>query len=168
MGWVTKVTEYSRAKVMNANTNVTMMITKDLTRTSMSSAVSRTLLRLDRSLSRISFNFLLQNWCHKIFGAGLRKITRWVLALGVLEMFGVLAGVAVAIFAANKYPTQKNNYTKFHSLSFFCFNSALIFLASANASCDLTLVVLMSMSIITSMGKRMKHTTANKTIPTRK
>ena len=60
IGWVTNVTEYSRAKVMKQKISVTITMTKALTLTSISPAVSRGL-SFRNSLVRKSFNFLLQN-----------------------------------------------------------------------------------------------------------
>jgi len=82
--------------VINAKMSVTMMTTNARTRTSISSALRRALL-LDRSLSRISFNFLLQDRGYKILGASLRKLAGGVLTLFVFEVRRVLACVAVTI-----------------------------------------------------------------------
>ena len=98
IGWVTNVTEYSRANVMKQKINVTMMITNALTRTSISSAVNRGLL-LSRSLSRKSFNFLLQYRGYKVFRAVLVELASGFLASCVRKMGRVLAVISETVFA---------------------------------------------------------------------
>jgi len=83
---------------MNANMSVTMTITKALTLISISSALSRGLLGLGvSSLSRISFNFLLQDRGYKIFRASLIKLAARFLALGSAEVVRILAKIPVLI-----------------------------------------------------------------------
>ena len=117
MGWVTKVTEYSKAKVINAKMSVTMMTTNARTRTSISSALRRALL-LDRSLSRISFNFFLQDRGYKILGASLRKLAGGVLTLFVFEVRRVLAMVAVAVFTRRQTTQDQQGQGEFFHVSF--------------------------------------------------
>ena len=86
---------------MNAKISVTMMITKARTRTSISSAVNRSLGLLNRA-NNSSFNFLLQNGCYEIFWAGLVKLTSRLLALSRAEVIRVLAIIPVGIPAARQ------------------------------------------------------------------
>ena len=98
---MTKVTEYSKAKVMNAKISVTTIMTKALTRTSISSALSRGCWwLLDNHLSRISFNFLLQDRGYKIFWASLIKLTAGLLALLSAEVVWILAKIAILVVVA--------------------------------------------------------------------
>jgi hypothetical protein len=81
---------------MNAKISVTMMITKARTRTSISSAVSRSLGLLNRA-NNSSFNFLLQNRCYEIFGAGLVKLTSRLLTLSGGKVIRILAIIPIGI-----------------------------------------------------------------------
>ena len=116
-GWVTKVTEYSKAKVIKQKINVTMMMTKALTRTSISSAVNRGLL-LSRILSRKSFNFFLQNRGYKVFRAILVEFASWLLTSCLRKMIWILAKISIAVFApCQKQDCRQKNQGFYHVYS---------------------------------------------------
>ena len=91
IGWVTKVTEYKSAITIKKRIKVTASTTMLQTLTSISSVV------------RFNFvNFFLQDWCYQVFWASLGKHTARLLALGCVKIIGILALIAIILFAASQ------------------------------------------------------------------
>ena len=91
IGWVTKVTEYSREITIKKRIRVTAITTILQTLTSISSVV------------RFNFvNFFLQDWCYQVFWASLGKHTARLLALSCVKIVRVLALVAIFFVTASQ------------------------------------------------------------------
>ena len=98
MGCTTNVTEYSRDATIPNKISVIAKTVTAQTRTSISSAVYLCVV-----------NFFLQHWGYEVVGAGLVKLAAGLLALFRREVVGVLALVAIPVFAACQPQYNKKN-----------------------------------------------------------
>ena len=94
MGCTTKMMEYNILPTMKTRIIVTTTTTNPQIRISISSAVRRCF--------GWSLNLFLQNGGYKIFRTSLRELTPRFLAFGLVEVVGVLAGIAINIVASSE------------------------------------------------------------------
>ena len=101
IGWVTNVTEYSKAVTIPNKMMVTATTTKAQMRTS-SRAVSSSTDRGWLGGWFGLFNLLLQDWRDKIFRARLRELAARFLAAFSMEVVRVLTEISILLIATSK------------------------------------------------------------------